>query len=581
MTQDGRPAPLSREAAIVEEAMRALFKAQRTHQLYQANSPSRGTALELARVQLGKAWEVADPLVLNVQKQSLLFNGEPVLAESALAGDGLAWQLYREGIREIRLARGFEQAELETLLEVFAKARTATIDDDDLVTMLWLANLAFFTFRHVEVVLGSGGTGQEGSAEQAEEAAKVDEGLAIVFGTGRATRGRAVPASVDEEVGGFLEAAHPMVMLQPDDDQMLRLDAEEQAYLAAELAREYDEGYRISVLHALLEILEMAGEERGRLDAVAALDELLLEFLGTGQYAAAATLLEEADLALATLDLDATVFEALGQLAGRVSGPGVLRPLLAVLTQAHRAPPGEVLDRLFAELRPEVLPLVAAWLAETPQSPVRARVERVALRLAAEHPEVLAGALVSAEPFERRGALSLAARRPVPVLAEALCEVAGDDDPAVRLGAVSVLAALDGTAGDAVFVEACTDADRGVRMAAYRAVVARRLPQASGLLLAIVQEGRHAPYDFNERVALFEALGAVADAEAVALMDRLLNVRGLLGPKEPPEVRACAARGLGRAGTPEARAALERAGEPKDALVLRAVRLALAGEAGS
>ncbi|MEN9819035.1 MAG: hypothetical protein RLZ32_2915, partial [Gemmatimonadota bacterium] len=141
--EGGRPPALSLEAAAAEEAVRALFKAQRAQQLYSANSAARVSALDAARAALRRAWDVADPLVFFVRRDALLFNDEPVLVESAQAGDGLAWLLYREGLREIRLMRGFEQAELEMFLDILARARTATIDQDDLVTMLWLANMTF------------------------------------------------------------------------------------------------------------------------------------------------------------------------------------------------------------------------------------------------------------------------------------------------------------------------------------------------------------------------------------------------------------------------------------------------------
>jgi hypothetical protein len=72
----------------------------------------------------------------------------------------------------------------------------------------------------------------------------------------------------------------------------------------------------------------------------------------------------------------------------------------------------------------------------------------------------------------------------------------------------------------------------------------------------------------------------VADESTVEVLDRLLNGRGLMGPKEPSDVRACAARGLARSGGASARRALERADGGKDPLVQRAVRQALQGEAG-
>jgi hypothetical protein len=578
VTQAGaRPPALSREAAIAEEAARAIFKAQRAQQLYHANSPSRGAAVELARAQLCKAWEVADPLVFSVRRQALLFNDEPVLVESAMAGDGLAWLLYREGIREIRFLKGFEQAELEVLLDILGRARVATINEDDLVTMLWLANLTFFSYRHVEVVLSP--TGQPTSPDATDEE-DADES-AVTFGVRGGSGGvRTMPAAVDEEVAGFLDRS-PSIVIQPEDDQRPVLDPADLAYLQRELARDYGAGFRQTMLEALLEIVEMEVDEASRLEAIAALDELLLEALGAGDYAMAAAVLSEAEQLMGGMDLEATALEALGRLAGRLSTPGVLKPLLQRVADANKAPPGEVLDQLLAEVRPEALPLLAGWLGAVGVSPVRGPVERAALRVAEVQPGALADALGAADDMVLAGALALAAQRPSAALVPALCALARHCDPALRLPVLGILGGFDAPPVREVLLAACVDSVREIRIAAYRQVRGRRLQEAREVLQQVVAAGGYATQDFNERVVLFEALGTVADASTVALLDRLLNARGLMGPKEPSDVRACAARGLARAASAAAREALERADGGRDPLVQRAVRLALDGEGGA
>src|SRR5690606_2900084 len=68
--------------------------------------------------------------------------------------------------------------------------------------------------------------------------------------------------------------------------------------------------------------------------------------------------------------------------------------------------------------------------------------------------------------------------------------------------------------------------------------------------------------DLTEKIAFFEAFGAVATADSVAMLDRMLNGRRLFG-KESPELRACAAMALGRLGPPAESADLPRwSGEP-------------------
>jgi HEAT repeat protein len=64
----------------------------------------------------------------------------------------------------------------------------------------------------------------------------------------------------------------------------------------------------------------------------------------------------------------------------------------------------------------------------------------------------------------------------------------------------------------------------------------------------------------------------------VALLDALLNGKGLLRHREDSEMRACAAIALGRVGTEAAVAALRKAAVERDVIVRNAVARALRGE---
>src|SRR5207248_9567880 len=77
------------------------------------------------------------------------------------------------------------------------------------------------------------------------------------------------------------------------------------------------------------------------------------------------------------------------------------------------------------------------------------------------------------------------------------------------------------------------------------------------------------------RSAFVEAYGALAGAKGIPALDKLLVAKGLLGKREDPETRACAAMALGKIRTPEARAVLERAAQDKEPLVRNAVARAM------
>ncbi|HEU5305107.1 MAG TPA: HEAT repeat domain-containing protein, partial [Gemmatimonadales bacterium] len=81
--------------------------------------------------------------------------------------------------------------------------------------------------------------------------------------------------------------------------------------------------------------------------------------------------------------------------------------------------------------------------------------------------------------------------------------------------------------------------------------------------------------DLTEKMAFFEAYGAIAGANGLKPLSSILLQRGLLKMKEPAEVRACAAMALGRIKTAEAREVLQKAADDKELVVRNAVHRAL------
>jgi hypothetical protein len=112
-------------------------------------------------------------------------------------------------------------------------------------------------------------------------------------------------------------------------------------------------------------------------------------------------------------------------------------------------------------------------------------------------------------------------------------------------------------------------------MAAVRLVGERGFKGALSRIEQVVFRRRHKSMDFNEKRAFFEAYGAIAGAAAVRPLGMMLRARGIFRRKRSSEVRMCAALGLGKVGSPEAREILERVRDDRDRQVKNAVAAAL------
>jgi HEAT repeat protein len=123
---------------------------------------------------------------------------------------------------------------------------------------------------------------------------------------------------------------------------------------------------------------------------------------------------------------------------------------------------------------------------------------------------------------------------------------------------------------------ALADSDRDVRIGAVRAVAARGHRAALPRIETIVKSREIRNADLTERMAFFEAFGALCGETGIAFLDGILNGKsGLLGRKEDPDVRACAAMALGQVKSPKAQGALQKALSEKDLVVRNAVNRAL------
>ena len=100
-----------------------------------------------------------------------------------------------------------------------------------------------------------------------------------------------------------------------------------------------------------------------------------------------------------------------------------------------------------------------------------------------------------------------------------------------------------------------------MRVAAARALGARS-HRASVQKLEAALNGKRLPTsDLTEKMAFFEAYGALVGDAGVAMLDGMLNKKGLFGKREDAELRACAALALDVAPTAPWRAAPGRHGQ--------------------
>ena len=555
---------------LIQELLRLFGKAARAHQLYLPNNPVYKAAQEALRAGFLPIWEQTEELVLSFTESEVKYAGETVLEERSKGSDSLPWTFYKDGVRELRLLRGFDDEELGKLLDILQRVRKASPDEDDLLTLLWQGDFSFLRYRYVDVMVDANVPMVEGGEALA--------GLEELAEGGGPTGQRIDPASYtggDEEEE---ETRAGVISMADFDSTLYFLDEKEIEYLQTEVKREYESDLRQSVVALLLDILEQQPDSEIRLEVAEILDNFMLHMLTGSQFHNVGYLLREAMVASRrAVELQQPVHERLTTLSSRLSAPDALSQMLQSLDESETLPSLAELEELFEQLRPAALSTVFEWLGRLQTPKLRPLLEQAASRLAGQNTAELVKLIgsdnraVALEAIRRAGALK------TPAAVAPLAHVLAGADAELRVSAVQALTEI-GTPGAMQALErGLDDADRDVRVATARSIQGRSYRAALPRLEVAVKGRGVRDADLSEKMAIFEAYGAMCGDGGVETLDGMLNGKSLFGPRADAELRACAAMALGKVATPAAQAALQKAANEKDVVVRNAVSRALRG----
>jgi hypothetical protein len=563
------PATLPVDTSLVEELLRLFGKAARAHQLYLPNNPVYQAAHDALRASFLPVWEETGELVLGFTESEVKYEGTTVMSEKEKGSESLPWLFYKDGVREIRLLRGFEGEESDRLLDILQRLRKASADEDDLLTMLWQGDFLCLRYRYVDVTMETTSApladgGEFERAEHVDTHAAVAEGMEVSDGT-ESTVESAAPRS-------------GVVSMSDFDSTLYFLDDREIEYLQTEIKREYAADLRHNVVSLLFDIFEQQPDQSIREEAADALDTLMLHMLSIGQFQNVAFLIRESQVAVQrAIELQAPQRDRLSQLPTRLSAPEALTQLLQSLDEAAELPPQADLLELFEQLRASALATVLEWLGRLQNARLRPLLEQAAARLAAQNTAELVKLILSSKRVVALEAIKRAGAMRTPAAVPPVAKVLADGDPEMRAAAVQALNEI-GSAGSLQSLErAVEDPDRDVRVSAVRALQARGYKPVLPRLDAIVKGKAIRDADLSEKMAVFEAYGSLCGNGGIASLDATLNGKSLFGRRDDPELRACAAVALGRIGSPESQEVLRRAANEKDVVVRNAVSRALRG----
>ena len=545
-----------------------LAKALRAFQLYDDNNPVRKRFVTSLREAFEQLWQEVEGLHLSIEEHRILLVGEEVY-ENSSRSDSLAFLLYKDGIRDVTLLPGVEGQELDKVLTVLRRARLLkTAEGDDLLTMLWEQDLEFFKCTSVDQIA----EGAELPTAQAEEERA---GLAQVL------EGEVEDADDDagEEAGTAAGDRPPPKVGQDFSPTLYALDPDEKEQLRQSLEAEMSRDIRHDVLAALFDRLEEAQYPERKSEILMIIRELMPSLLSRGAVESAADVLEELAQARAEPGiLDEVRQGECDRLLDDLSSVETVEELVRGLQDGTIDVSADVLGRLLKFLRPSALPTLLQ-AAEQEEMPALKETLRGAVHgIAEENREAVLALLEHMNPVLTSGAVRLVGEMGITDAAPKLAGLISHPDTAVRLALVGAAQLLREVSTTDMLVAALSDEESDVRVTAAEALATLMHEPATPVLKGLVTGKEIRQADITEKIALFESYGLLGGAGAVDVLGELLNKKGFFGRREPSEIRASAARALGKAGFPEAQDALRAAEKDDDAVVRAAVRHALQGE---
>jgi len=540
----------------VTDLLKAFVKAVRAHQLYLPNNPMHARSLEAVRESFAALWVHTDEIDLQVVETRLEWEGRVVLDEEERTSDNIAWLLYKDGVRELKMLKGFEQEELGVFFNLLQRVRKATDDDDDLLTLMWEREFVTLQYRYVDLTQ-DGGPGVE-SMERAEQKEKILS-----------------PAQAE---AGLESTQSSIASMDEFDATLYFLDDHEVEYLQGEIKREFSTDLRPSVIASLLDTFENQKDPTVREEICGLLDYFLLILLSTAQYRNAAYLLREAGVtANRAPEVLETQKNRLMQLGELMSDPKPLGQLLQALEDSPLRAPQHELDELFGILQPRALETILGWIGRSSNPSLKMLLEVAAGRLASSNSAELIRLIGSDDEAVVLEAIRRAAALKSPAAVPALGKMLTVGESDMRVAAVTALTEI-GSAGAMQMLErALIDEDREVRIVAVRALGARNARAASPRIEAVIKGKELRDSNLTEKMAFFEAYGLLCGDAGVTILDGLLNAKGFMGKKDDAEMRACAAMALGKINTAKAMESLNRASGEKDVIVRNAVSRAIRG----
>jgi hypothetical protein len=551
LSPHGPAAPASAKGAgladeLVAECIAAWTRALRTYRELRTAHPLREGVCESLTTLLRDVLQTHGALHFQVTLDGLLREGRS-LSLAGRTDHSLPALLHGAGIRELFIEPSPDRAEVDAMLDVLGKDRSAGLAQD-LASALWEANLPHLRFVSVPPV------------QLIPTPRPPAHGLPMwpPCGVPVASRPRTRaprPNDENEEADDWTvpNAMWIPPLTLPDCDRFdqvrLRVEVEE-----ATQGDPFGGG-----LPLISHLIGAQADEEELGGSVSAVGTLITHLLDRGA-------LREAHAVLASAQQALHMHPAVAGLPGASRDHlwGLLLDPQAVARgvrawENHPEPDFKELQGLIDEIEEPSADALCEMLLHSGMVKLRRHACHRLIQVCATCPDRLRPWLQRTEWYVARNVAYVLANIPGNEAEEMLLQLVHHEDGRVRQECVAALAASSSVTAREAVIEMTEDAEPSLRLPALRALRNARDPILAGRLQDRAKDRSFGQLPVEERVALIGTIGAVGGPQAIPLLESLLCQPSPLDRRESDPISEAAAGALVALETPEAHRALQRA----------------------
>lgn len=558
------------ELLLARDLTGALIKTIKAYRFYPLDNPTLKGFQDQLLKKLEFFLNKHRTFMIQIGEYDISYQGK-ILYENRDLKASLAYLLYKDGLRELRLSKGLEEWEIQGLVDIIRRSDNINQLEDDIVTLMWERDFPHISYLAADEFLEETPVVIPANVEQFRQKL-VFKPLAQHVEADLFEKESEEAASLDEIFAKTLEGVPSFV----SNRSVYSLTFEEIEGLRKEVDAEVDPAFTLNILDTLFEFMALEKEPESYEDVVKVILKVLDAFLTLGEFQKAADLLKRIHIILKTYQLKDWQIEIIGKMIHDAGEEKRIERIGRILEEDSGIKLEDVNGYLIL-LGKNAIPHLIQLLGKLKNSKTRRMVCDALAEIGKNASDYFTPFVDDRRWFLVRNIVYILGRvggeQAFPYLQKAF----NHQDVRVRRESVQSLGLIGGPKAVGLLVKALMDTDLRIRSMA--ATQLGKIGKTEGLipLLEMVQSKDFQKADPTEIKAFFDAIGRIGSNEAVPVLRQVLERKGWFGRGKTDDLRMGAARALAMIGTPEARGIIESGKQSKDESIREACTKALRG----